>query len=79
MGKNIKNQLAYLDNFTMTHVSHIDAVNVYQDVSFLEVLAARPVQDGFHLLAVGAVGDREPETHSTFGNLHREEFHLVGG
>ena len=63
----------------MTHVSHIDAVNVHQDVSFLQVLATRPVQDGLDLLAVSAVGDGEPETHSTFGNLHRQEFHFARG
>lgn len=62
----------------MTHVSHVDAVNVDQDVSLLEVFATRPVQDGLDLLSVGAVGDGETETHSTFGYLHRQEFNLVG-
>ncbi len=61
----------------MTHVSHVDAVNVNQDVAFLEILAARPVQYGLDLLAVGAVSDRESKSHSTFGNLHRQEFNLA--
>lgn len=62
----------------MTHVSHVDAVYVHQDVSFLEIFATRPVQDSLDLLAIGAVRDGETETHSTFGYLHRQEFHLVG-
>lgn len=63
----------------MTHVSHIDSINVNEDIAFLEVFATWSIQDGLHLLAVGAIGDGEPETHSTFGNLHRKEFHLVVG
>ena len=63
----------------MTHVSHVNAVNVNQDVSFLEILAARPVQYGLDLLAVSAVSDRESKSHSTFGNLHRQKFNFVVG
>lgn len=62
----------------MTHVSHIDAVNVNQDVSFLEVLATRPVQYGLDLLAVGAVCNREAEAHRPFRYLNSQEFNLVG-
>ena len=69
--------LEHLDHLGVGQDAHVDPVDVHQDVAFGQVLAAGPVQDRFHLLAVGAVGDGEPESHGALGDLHRHQLHLA--
>ena len=76
---NQSNESKYLNDFAVTEHAHVNAVNVDEDVALLQVLAARPVQDGLHLLAVRAVGNREPETHGALRDLHRDVLDFGAG
>lgn len=67
---------SYLNDVSVSHDAHVDAVDVDENVTFLQILAARPVKNRLHLLAIGAVRDRETKAHGSFRDLHREEFHF---
>ena len=55
-------------------VLDVGFVDSQQDVAFVEILAARSIQDLLDFLAVDRIGDGEAESHVTLGNVDDDDF-----